>query len=523
MQPEPRNFSDLFQMGLIAAQAKDLAAAATLFGRAIELEPGHAAAHGNLGTVLTELKRWREALASFDQAIALKSDYLVAHANRGNVLQELKRPDDALASYDRALAINPNFAEAYCNRGNVLKTLELPDAALTSFNQAIALNPGLAEAYANRGIVQRQLKQLDAALASYDQAIAIKGDYAEAYCNRGVVLQELRRTDMALASFDQAIAHKADFAEAYFNRSMALLSCGDFDRGWTDYEWRWSNDNGSNIPDRRFFPQPLWLGIESIAGKRILLHGEQGLGDTLQFCRYAKSVANLGAYVVLEVQKPLARVLAKLDGVSQLLSRGDALPEFDYHCPLLSLPLAFKTTLETIPVRNRYLWAEACKIIHWQHRLGEKTRPRVGLVWNGKHRTDNDRSILLADLVQCLPADFQYVSLQKEVREPDSLTLQANPAILDFRDEAVDFSDTAALCECMDVVISVDTSVAHLSAALGRKTWILLPYVADWRWLIDRDTSPWYESVTLYRQAIMHDWRGVFEMVAADLSAKFGA
>jgi hypothetical protein len=296
-----------------------------------------------------------------------------------------------------------------------------------------------------------------------------------------------------------------------------LLSCGDFGKGWTDYEWRWSNDKGSYILDRRLFPQPLWLGDESIAGKRILLHSEQGLGDTLQFCRYAKSVSELGAHVVLEVQPPLASVLAKLDGVSQLVTRGNALPEFDYHCPLLSLPLAFKTTLETIPIRDRYLCAETSKITHWQRRLGEKTKPRVGLVWNGKRRTENDRSILLADLIQCLPGDFQYVSLQKEVRDPDSRTLNAHPEILDFRAEAKDFSDTAALCECMDVVISVDTSAAHLSAALGRKTWILLPYIADWRWLIDRATSPWYESATLYRQAIMGDWRGVFEKVAADL------
>lgn len=524
MHPESRkHFSELFRLGLLAAQSRDLAAAAELFGRAVELEPGHAAAHGNLGTVLTELGRWPEALESFDRAIALKADYAVAHANRGNVLRELGRWGEALESYDRALAINPGFAEVYCNRGNVQRQLGSPDAALRSFNQAIALNPSLAEAYANRGIVQRELNLLDAALASYDRAIAINGGYAEAYCNRGVVLQELRRMDLALASFDSAIANKVDFAEAYFNRSMALLSCGDFDRGWTDYEWRWRNDQGPNIPDVRLFPQPLWLGDESIAGKRILLHGEQGLGDTLQFCRYARSVAELGACVVLEVQKPLAGVLAGLDGVTQLVGRGDALPGFDSHCPLLSLPLAFKTTLDTIPIRDRYLHAEPARLAYWRNRLGDKTRPRVGLVWNGKPRAENDRSILLADLVRHLPPGFQYVSLQKEVREPDSQTLHANPAILDFRDEAVDFSDTAALCDCLDLVISVDTSVAHLSAALGGKTWILLPYVADWRWLLNRDTSPWYASVTLYRQAIRHDWLGVFERVAADLTATFSA
>jgi ADP-heptose:LPS heptosyltransferase len=228
--------------------------------------------------------------------------------------------------------------------------------------------------------------------------------------------------------------------------------------------------------------------------------------------------------VILEVQSSLENLLSSLEGVSQIVVRGSPLPDFDYQCPLLSLPLAFKTRLDSIPSFNRYLGTDAAKIALWQARLGEKTRARVGLVWSGTARHDNDhkRSIRLADLIQHLPGDLQYVSLQKEVREHDRAAFQSIPRLLDFSDDLNDFSDTAALCECMDVVISVDTSVAHLSGALGKNTWILLPFVPDWRWLLDRDDSPWYPSVKLYRQRSRGEWSDVLKRVSADLIRTFG-
>lgn len=516
-RPSFNGFPELFRLGLRAAQSGNLAAAKDLFGRAVSLEPGHSTAHANLGTVLSELRQWQDALASFDRAIALNGNHAVAYSNRGNVLKQLERWDDALASYDRALDIEPKLAEAHSNRTNVLAKLEQWDAALASCNRAIVLDPGLAEAHLNRGIVFRELKRLDVALASYDQAIALKRDYAEAYCNRGVVLHELGQPDAALSSYAQAIAIKPYFPEAYFNRSLVSLALGDFVNGWRDYEWRWNNDKGSNISDRRFFIPPLWLGVESIAGKRILLHGEQGLGDTLQFCRYVKRVADLGASVILEVPEVLVGLLGTMLGVSHIVARGAPLPAFDFHCPLLSLPLAFKTTLDTIPHPGRYLRTNASKVAYWQTKLGEKTRPRVGLVWSGANRPINDRSVGLAGLIGRLPTEIQYVSLQKEVRGTDVPMLRGNPGVLDFRDELTDFSDTGALCECMDLVVSVDTSVAHLSGALGVKTWILLASHADWRWLVDGNASPWYASVTLYRQRAVGDWSAVFARVAEDM------
>jgi predicted O-linked N-acetylglucosamine transferase (SPINDLY family) len=421
------------------------------------------------------------------------------------------------AAPDRTdVAANADSAERHSNRGFALAELKRWDEALASFDRAIALKTGSAEVYSNRGVVLKELQRPDEALASFDKAIALRADYAKAHCNRGVVLKELKRLDEALASFNHAVALKTDFAQARFNRSLSLLLQGDFDSGWIDYESRWESEL---VAARRAFRQPLWLGRESVAGKTLLLYGEQGLGDTLQFCRYAQPAADLGAKVILEVQQPLKDLLADLQGVSRVIGQGEMLPEFDYQCPLLSLPLAFGTRLETIPAATRYLAGVPAKLARWQARLGEKSAARIGLVWSGgtAHKYDHNRSIALEQMLRHLPSGLQYMSLQKEVRESDRQSLQSDSRILHWGDELHDFADTAALCECMDVVISVDTSVAHLSAALGKETWILLPWVPDWRWLLDREDSPWYPSARLYRQPTSGDWASVLGRVAADL------
>jgi len=279
------------------------------------------------------------------------------------------------------------------------------------------------------------------------------------------------------------------------------------------------------VPYRRNFTQPLWLGKESIAGKRLLIYSEQGLGDALQFSRFATAVAGLGASVILEVQAPLASLLESLEGVSRVIVDGSPRPECDYRCPLLSLPLALKTRIDTIPAATRYLRSDAAKVARWRTRLGDRSRPRIGLTWSGNPKQGNDRnrSILLADWVDHLPREFEYVCLQKDIRPADQEILAANPWISRLDGDLHTFSDTAALCECLDLVISVCTSVAHLSGALGRPTWVLLPFNPDWRWLLDRDDSPWYPTAKLYRQQAIGDWDGVFTRVAADLRKAFPA
>ena len=504
--------------GLALQELKQPAEAIESYDRTIALKPDYADAYYNRGNALKELKQPVEAIESYDRAIALKPDYAEAYCNRGVALQELKLPVEAIESYDRAIALKPDYAEAYYNRGVALQELKLPVEAIESYDRAIVAMPDYAEAYSNRGVVLQELKQLPEAIESYDRAITLKPDYAVAYSNRGVALQELEQLSNAIESYDRAIALKPDYAEAHFNKSIALLMDGDFAQGLELYEWRWKKDDFTS-PERNF-QQPLWLGDNTLTGKTILLHSEQGLGDTIQFCRYTKLVAELGARVILEVEKPLVPLLQEFAGVSELVVKGDSLPPFDYHCPLLSLPLAFKTELHSIPYSNKYLRSNQSKHSYWASKLGSQNKLRVGIVWSGSsvHKNDKNRSIQLADMMQQLPLDCQYVSLQKEVRDIDKSMLHSTSSVLHYGEELHDFADTAALCELMDIIISVDTSVAHLCGAMGKVTWVLLSFSPDWRWLLDRDDSPWYRSIKLYRQHNIGDWDSVLENVANDLN-----
>jgi tetratricopeptide (TPR) repeat protein len=504
--------------GNVLYELGQLDAALASYDCAIALNGHLAEAHSNRGNVLAALGRSDEALASYARAIAAQGNHAEAHFNQANLLKALRRFNDALASYDRAIAIRPDFAAAHVNRGGVLCELGQWDASIASYDRAIALKADAAETYFNRGNVLRSAGRLDAALDSYRSAINARRDYAEAHCNLGFLLKALHQYDAALESFNRAISLRADFAEARFNRATLLLATADFARGWIDYEWRWRLGRALGPAPRRLV-QPLWLGDRPISGRTVLLHSEQGLGDTLQFCRYARLVSDLGAHVVLEVQGSLVGLLSTLDCPGQIIAAGSRLPDFEFHCPLLSLPLAFKTDIHTIPAAPRYLAAEPGKVAWWAARLGERLQPRIGLVWSGKasHTNDRDRSLPLSEVVPHLPRDFQYVSLQTAPRAPDCRTLEAHPWITDLTAELSDFGETAALCECLDLVISVDTSVAHLSGALGKPTWVLLPFNPDWRWLLKRDDSPWYPSMRLCRQPAIGDWSGVLERVRASL------
>ncbi len=330
----------------------------------------------------------------------------------------------------------------------------------------------------------------------------------DTFYNRGNVLKELNRPDDALASYGKAIALQPDHAEAHWNESLLRLLSGDFARGWSKYEWRWRSR--ALAFRHRNFLQPLWLGADPIQGKTILLHGEQGLGDTIQFCRYAPLVAARGAQVILEVDESLRELVTGLAGVSRCVAKGDSLPEFDLHCPLLSLPLAFGTRLETIPATTPYLRAPARAVASWEARLAETNRPRIGMVWSGdaRHKEDRNRSIGLRTLLPLLGVPATFVSLQRDVRAVDAQLLHERDDMLHFGGDLRSFSDTAALISHLDLVITVDTSVAHLAGALHRPVWILLPFIPDWRWLLDREDSPWYPTARLFRQAASREWQG---------------
>ena len=462
-------------------------------------------------------------MASYDRALGIRPDFAEAHANRGSALHALKRFEEALASYDRALALRPDYAEARYNRGNVLHALKRFEEALADYEHALALRPDYVEALANRGVTLHELKRFEEALASHDRALAVRPDYADAFVNRGVTLHELKRFEEALASYDRAIALRPDYAQAHFNEAVCRMLIGDFDRGWQKLEWGWETEELKNA--KRTFSQPLWLGSDEIAGKTVLLHGVHGFGDTIQFCRYVPHVVERGARVILEIQEPLRELMGTLPGAAQIVSRGEPLPDFDLHCPLLSLPLALGTRLATIPAQTPYLRASPQAVMDWNARLGPRHRPRIGLAWSGRpeHNNDRNRSMRLSTLLSPLAGfDATYVSLQREVREDDAPVLQGRSDILHFGEELKSYADTAALIANLDLVISVDTSVAHLAGALAKPVWILLPFIPDWRWLLDRDDSPWYPTARLFRQDETRSWDSVMARVHAALDNHLG-
>ena len=468
-------------------------------------------------------RRHDEALASYGRALAVRPDYAEALYNRGNTLQELKRHDEALASYDRALAVRPDYAEALYNRGNTLQELKRFDEALASYDRALAVRPGSAEALNNRGNTLQELKRFDEALASYDRALTARPEHAETLYNRGNSLKELKRFDEALASYDRALAVRPDYGEVHWNESLVRLLTCDFVRGWEKFEWRWKSE--SLGLSRRNFAQPLWLGEDGIEGKTILLYSEQGLGDTIQFCRYVPLVAARGARVLLQVPPSLQDLMASLAGIAQVIGPTNTLPDFDLHCPLLSLPLAFGTRLDTIPSATPYLSASSESMRNWNISLRLKYRPRIGLVWSGNPALEkgHNRSIKLSSLLQLLDVDATFVSLQKDIRPDDATVLKDRSDLLHFGDKLKDFSDTAALISNLDLVISIDTSVAHLAGALARPVWVLLPFLSDWRWLLLRDDSPWYPTARLFRQHAAGDWSGVIDHVGVELVKRLRA
>ena len=489
------------------------------YNKAVVLAPDNAELLNYRGSTLRDLQRPAEAIASFDRAIALKPDYVEALIGRGNAMQELQRNAEALADFDRAIAIKPDFAEAYSNRGNVLRDLNRREKALASFAQAIALKPGYDGAYNNRGNVLLDLNRHADALADYDRAIELAPDNTDALVNRSNALTNLGRFAEALESCERAIALKLDLAEAHWNKALTSLLLGDFERGWPAYEWRWRRNAESGHRD---FSQPLWLGEQPLRGKTILLHAEQGFGDAIQFVRYVPLVAAEGARVILEVPNGLKPMLTGFNGVSTLVGRNESLPAFDVHCPLLSLPLAFKTTLAGIPASIPYLHAPPERVAAWRERLPPEGGLRVGVAWSGKptHKNDHNRTIALSRLAPLLAQEgCEFICLQNEFRDADRPLLARLPQLRCPGEAFVDFADTASVMASLDLVITVDTAIAHLAGALGKPVWILLSHVLDWRWLVGREDSPWYPTARLFRQPMNGDWEGVIGRVQPALAA----
>jgi len=521
LAPEAAEAHRDFGGGLLAANRFEAALAS--FDKAIALKPDLAEALYNRGLTLAHLRRYKEALADYDKAIALHPEQAILHTSRAATLNYLRRYGEALAAYDAAIALLPNYAEAHSNRGLVLSNLLRYEDALASCDRAIALRPDYADAHADLGLVLSRLQRHSEALASYDRAIALNPNLAKAHADRGVVLADLHRHAEALASMDRAIAVSPGHADAHRYLGLCALALGDYERGWLLYERRQHRANPLGKPASE---PPPWLGEASIAGKTLFIHWEQGLGDTIQFCRYAKLAVARGARVAMSVQAPLRRLLTTLEAGIAIIGEHDVPSSFDYHCPMLSLPLAFDTKLESIPDLTPYLSADPAAVAMWRNRLAGLPGLRVGLCWAGNarsdhpsaHATDLRRSITLANYAPLAAiGGASFVSLQKGEPASQAATPPPGLSLHDWTNELVDFADTAALIEALDLVITVDTSVAHLAGALGKPVWILSRYDACWRWLIDRNDSPWYSTARLWHQPAPGDWDSIITRVAAAL------
>src|SRR5215469_11956654 len=478
------NAATLFDQALALFRGGRLAEAKRIARRILVDQPTHGQALHLLSVALIQQGNHTEALRYIDAAMQIEGQSSSIYNSRGNVFAALQRYGEAVANYDKAIALKSDFAEAFCSRGLAL----------------------------------HELNRFDEALASYDKAIALTPDYAEAFCSRGATLQALKRLDEALASYDTAIALNPHYADAYTNRALIRLLIGRYHEGWPDNEWRWKvKDCASNRPNIK---TPTWRG-ENLSGRHILVFSEQGLGDVIQFVRFLPLLAERKCKVTLLAPAKLVSLLRLSSDQIEIISELGNVESVDFQVPLMSLPHVFDTRLETIPSKTPYLVAPPERVKVWEEWLPKSRALRVGVGWAGNpiFSTDTSRSIGLSRLLPLLSVPgVQFVSLQKDLRSGDEELLRQHPQVIHVGDRLENFGETAAVMSLLDLVISSDTAPVHLAGALGRPVWILLQYVPDWRWLLDRDDSPWYPSARLFRQPVAGDWQSVVAKVIEELS-----
>jgi tetratricopeptide (TPR) repeat protein len=516
---DPRRVPALTNLGAVCLQTGRVADAVLWLDASLAIKPEQPQALGNRAGALRSLGRLDEALASCEAALAIDGTYGDGHNTRGLLLTEGGRPQEALAALDRAVTLNPGHPAFWNNRGVALAALARQDEAAEAFDRALALAPDFADALSNRAAALRALGQLDLAQASCERALALDPRHADAWVNQGCILRDRGRHAEAVAAFERALALRPGHVEAAWSRALLQLATGDHEAGWRGFELRWKR------PELLAYASgaeaPLWLGETPIAGRTVLLRSEQGLGDSIQMLRYVPRLAAQGARVLLAVQPPLEALAAALPGLAALVRPGEPVPPHDLQTPLMSLPLAMGTRADAIPWDGAYLAPAPDKLEAWAERLGPRRRLRVGLAWSGnpRHLNDRNRSLALTSLGPLLAQDADFISLQKDYAPADRARL-AELGVADHAEALMDLSDTAALIAQMDLVIAVDTSVAHLAGAMGKPVWLLLPFSGDFRWGVQGETTPWYPSARLFRQAAPGDWRDAVARAAAALDAQ---
>lgn len=504
----------LHNLGKVKANLGKLDEAERAYLNALEIEPSFLPALNSLGILLQGQGRVDEAIEAYERSLVIDPNWVDALSNLGSALVEQGRNGEATKVLCRAVALDPNHAQAHTNLGNAFEKAGASEKAMAEYERALFLNPRHAEAAFNLGNVLADVGRTEEAIEAFQTALRLKPSFIDVLNNLGNVLKDAGRPVEALSAYDRVLQVNGQDAKAHWNKALALLVLGRLREGWGEYEWRWLTSDFSS--PRRNFAQPLWNGSE-LGGQTILLHAEQGLGDTVQFIRYVSLVKQRGGRVVVECQAPLKRLLAGIAEIDVLITRGEPLPAFDLHAPLLSLPGIFETDLESIPVSKRYLEAPRDLSIH----LRDATEPKVGIVWSGstQHTNDRNRSVPLDRFqeILCVPS-CRFFSLQVDLREGDDVLLRRLPQIVDLRRSLSDFASTATVMDQLDLMITVDTAVAHLAGAMGKPVWTLLPFAPDWRWLLERTDTPWYPSMRLFRQSRAGDWGSVLSSVDAALA-----
>jgi len=498
--PKGGAHASLLKRAVAAHEEGNLLQAELFYSQILEESPGHAAAHNLLGVLKFKRGDVDEAFAHFDSALQVQPSFADAFNSRGNAFRDLGRNDEALRSFESGLKVAPGNSDLLYNRGILLQQFGRHAEAAADLRKALVADPSDPDVLCDLAVSLRAFGEDDEALELLRRALRKKPDHAQALSNSGNALLALGRTAAAIESHHAAVAVDPGNADIRLNLAIAELSAGDWQSGWRNYAWR----HGAKQFHGRFrdFSQPLWQGDFALSGRTILLHAEQGFGDTIMFARYAPRVSALGATVILDVQPRLKRLFEGFEGVAQVIASGETLPEFDCQCPLPGLPLAFATTPATVPGGFPYLSATAAAREKWRKRLSGGKALRVGIVWSGsrEYAKDRARSSALRDLLPIFAVSgAHFISLQKDVDAEDAALLSSF-GVDNTGPEQEDFYDAAGLVAEMDLVISVDTAIAHLAGAMAKNVWLMLAFAPDWRWMRERESSPWYPATRLFRQ-----------------------
>lgn len=503
-------------LGTVFQKKNEFGKAVSYYMKALELDPALISASYNLGSVLQEKGDLEKAAHYYKAALGLDPGFADAWNTLGSVLQEQGKVDEAVSDYLRAIECDPNLMDAYYNLGKALMEKGRIDEAIDYYRKALQLSPDSAEAHNNLGFSLLEKGRPDEALSHFRKAVSINPEFSQAYYNLALYHQDRNLPDEAVLYYEKAVRHRPDYVDAHWNMACALLLSGNFERGWKEYEWRWKlkKHRGCRIS------RPQWDGSD-ISGRTILLHAEQAFGDAIQFIRYAPLVGQRGAKVIVQAPKELVRLLGNVSGIAEVVPDGGQLPEFDLHCPLLSLPLVFGTTLNSVPAQVPYIDVDASLYLKWRERLRcDSAGLKIGLVWAGRIKAERERRRscpldLFKGLMQF--EDTTFYSLQKGKGTGQVRPGTEDIKLVDYTEDLDDFSDTAALAANLDLIISVDTAAAHLAGAIGKPVWTLLPFVPDWRWMLDREDSPWYPTMRLFRQPSPGNWEAAISDVAREL------